>query len=433
MRSAAGTLLLVGPADGPVAAVDAHARQAGWQVRQAADGFAALEIVSADAALNAVLLDIEPFGSRSAGLADAIRSTRPALPLYLLCPAWLEPEARRIVGGPAADGYMVAPVGPDDLQLLQPTGLAAAPAATVPASSTTPPGLEQLIDRLSEPTPTVLELLAAWASQSLGGRAVALRWQARSAACPREPAGPAETFALAAADGQPTGEVRVAPTDPDGASRSDTASVVRLTNRLLVLHQRIVTLGQMAFTDSLTGAFNRRYLMSFLDRLIARAQRESFRITLLMLDIDDFKNYNDTFGHTVGDEILVDIARLMRQTSRPHDVIARIGGDEFAVLFWESCARPPCQPSGRRQPGSQHPAESLAFTERFRAALASHRFRSLGASAQGTLTISGGLARFPDDATDAGALLAWAGSGLKKAKSSGKNRTYLVGPQAGEA
>ena len=86
-------------------------------------------------------------------------------------------------------------------------------------------------------------------------------------------------------------------------------------------------------TDELTGLANRRHFMTLLDREIARHQRDGRDFSLAMLDIDHFKNINDTFGHEAGDRVLCAIARCLIETLRTYDGVGRIGGEEFAILM----------------------------------------------------------------------------------------------------
>src|SRR5690606_24026177 len=176
------------------------------------------------------------------------------------------------------------------------------------------------------------------------------------------------------------------------APEADPAELVRWANWLahwLALQNHIVDLWQMALKDELTGVWNRRYFNRFLTNILQRAAQERFRVTVLVFDIDDFKIYNDRYGHGAGDEILRETARLMQSVVRDHDVVARIGGDEFAVIFWDAEAP--------RQPNSQHPVNVRMATERFQRALCTHKFPKLLEEAHGTLTISAGLAGFPWD------------------------------------
>ncbi len=201
--------------------------------------------------------------------------------------------------------------------------------------------------------------------------------------------------------------------------REKLAALQVLVGPLVGQARKTEALHRLAITDYLTGAYNRRYFYHFTDQLLERAKSERFRVTLLLYDIDDFKRYNDTFGHLAGDEILRETAALMKQITRKHDIVARIGGDEFAVLFWD--AEPP------RQPGSRHPETAYILADRFVKALANHRFSFLRAEAKGTLTISGGLATFPWDGQTCRELLRHADMAMRKAKRSGKNAIYIVG------
>ena len=141
----------------------------------------------------------------------------------------------------------------------------------------------------------------------------------------------------------------------------------------------------------------------------------------MVYDFDDFKRYNDAFGHAAGDEILCETTRLLRSVIRPTDRVCRIGGDEFAVIFDD--------PSGPRSGEGRHPTSIGAIAERFQRQVCAHRFPKLGADAQGTLTISGGMATFPWDGHDASSLLERADALALESKRQGKNLITL-GPGA---
>jgi PleD family two-component response regulator len=102
-----------------------------------------------------------------------------------------------------------------------------------------------------------------------------------------------------------------------------------------VAEMRIKQLEKLATEDELTGLKNRRYIWEFSRQVIEYASGEEGRVTLLIFDIDNFKHYNDVYGHLAGDEVLKQAAVLMRRCCRGHDVVGRIGGDEFAVVFWD--------------------------------------------------------------------------------------------------
>ncbi len=181
----------------------------------------------------------------------------------------------------------------------------------------------------------------------------------------------------------------------------------------LGLERHVHELSQLAMRDELTGLWNRRYFNRFLNTILGRAADRRFYVSLLVFDIDDFKRYNDEYGHLAGDDILRESARLMQSLVREHDVVARIGGDEFAVIFWD--------PAGPRQPNSSHPHDPVKVAERFRVAVSTHRFPKLGHEAPGTLRISGGLASFPWDGRSAEELLDRADRMALQSKQQGKD------------
>src|SRR5262249_17392999 len=93
---------------------------------------------------------------------------------------------------------------------------------------------------------------------------------------------------------------------------------------------------RLATTDGMTGIYNRRHFLTLADREWDRAQRNARPLALLMIDIDFFKSINDRFGHDVGDQIIVHLVALARDCKRDSDVLARIGGEEFALLLPET-------------------------------------------------------------------------------------------------
>lgn len=180
-------------------------------------------------------------------------------------------------------------------------------------------------------------------------------------------------------------------------------------------------LRRCAFTDSLTGAWNRRYFERFLGAAIEQSRQARRPLTLMLFDIDSFKHYNDTYGHGAGDAILIETVKLLKSVIRPSDRVCRVGGDEFAVIFYE--------PHGPRDPGSK-PLESIyQIACRFQKQICNHRFPKLGNEAMGTLTVSGGLASYPWDGHDANALLEEADRCAMESKQQGKNAITL-GPGA---
>ncbi len=195
--------------------------------------------------------------------------------------------------------------------------------------------------------------------------------------------------------------------------------------------ERTRHLEKLATEDDLTGLKNRRYIWEFARQVIRRAQSAGGRITLLVFDVDNLKHYNDLYGHLAGDSILRQAAVLIQRCCRAHDVVGRIGGDEFAVVFWDDPRRKPADESERRSAKADHPSEAISIAKRFVAELGKAELRLLGPDGKGVLAISGGLASYPRDGSTIEELFEQADRALLDAKRSGKNRIYLVGkPQS---
>ena len=161
----------------------------------------------------------------------------------------------------------------------------------------------------------------------------------------------------------------------------------------------------LARTDPLTQLLNRRVLVERLAQEVERARRYDGKITMLMIDLDHFKRVNDQYGHLVGDDVLRDVAALLKNAVRAVDVVARYGGEEFVIVLPETPA-----------PGA------LAFAERLRERIEATDF---SAHPHGTfhLTTSIGMATFPGPRIDSGDdLLARADEALYRAKADGRNR-----------
>ena len=160
----------------------------------------------------------------------------------------------------------------------------------------------------------------------------------------------------------------------------------------------------LAETDPLTNCFNRRALMEKLEQEMDRAARYATMLTGMMIDIDNFKQINDTHGHLVGDRVLKQLANLLKREQRSVDIVARYGGEEFVVLLPETTA-----------------LESRNFAERILRRVATHDFGESGKPVR--VTISVGIASFPDERViDGESLLRLADSHLYRAKSDGRNR-----------
>lgn len=224
-------------------------------------------------------------------------------------------------------------------------------------------------------------------------------------------------------DDQDFGHLHVPIADRDPVATAQRLSVwAGWLVRWLRLQAQFNRLRDLAMRDELTGAWNRRYFNRFLQRIVERAAEDRQQVTVMVFDIDDFKQYNDAYGHAAGDEILREVARLMMGSVREHDVVARIGGDEFAVIFWDADQQ-------RRRPDSKHPDDVLNAAKRFQKAVIEHRFPKLLDKAAGNLTISGGLAGFPWDGRTPEELLEAADAMAMRSKTQGKN-AITVGPGA---
>lgn len=174
---------------------------------------------------------------------------------------------------------------------------------------------------------------------------------------------------------------------------------------LTIAHAKHVSSVQVqAITDGLTGLYNYRFFLSALDREFKRAIRYNRPLTLLMMDIDFFKRYNDTHGHNLGNDVLRDIADIMKRMCRDVDYAIRYGGEEFAVLFPETGL-----------------AEAHAVAERIRSVVADYPFHGRQTQPGGMVTVSIGLAAYPNDASSGKELLEHADTALYLAKRTTKN------------
>jgi diguanylate cyclase (GGDEF)-like protein len=343
-------------------------------------------------------------------LARAFRRLRGSTRCYAVCTPAGEAELR-LAGNGDLDDYFIHPVNRDELERIVAGPRPAEPGPAAPAPAATPPaiGAEDLA-RLIRAGGTVLGLSETLAEVVGEWTGLEVRWSEQDDA--------GQALLLMDHD-EPRILVAEAGASIEPAVRERIAALQELVGPLAANAHRTESLHRLAITDHLTGAYNRRYFYHFTDEILGRARAERFRVTLLLYDIDDFKRYNDTYGHAVGDEILRETARLMRGVTRDHDVVARIGGDEFAVMFWD--AEPP------RRPDSQHPASAHELAERFRSALAEYEFDCLGPDAKGTLTISGGLASYPWDGATCRDLLRAADRALRAVKADGKDGIRIVG------
>lgn len=176
----------------------------------------------------------------------------------------------------------------------------------------------------------------------------------------------------------------------------------------------------LAWTDELTGAGNRRAFERVLEQTIAEARTERRSVSIMYFDIDNFKSYNDRFGHDAGDEVLREAVELLRAVIRRGDHVFRVGGDEFVVIFADN--------RGPHATGAAlESVETIA--NRFRDRVCEMKLPQLGIDGPGTVSISAGVAMYPWDGHDARSLLAHADQLALQSKRGGKN-TITFGPGA---
>lgn len=204
--------------------------------------------------------------------------------------------------------------------------------------------------------------------------------------------------------------------DPVYAQGLGEYSIVDQTTRLILLTatvmlayaivRRAQRLLHLAARDRLTGVYNRGQFDVAIEFEVDRAMRMGHELAIAVLDLDHFKNINDTYGHAAGDRVLVEVAARLARSMRATDMIARYGGEEFVVLF----------PQTNR-------AAAAVRVETLRAQIAA--FPMLTPEGQElTITCSAGIAELPLDGLDAGTLLARADRRLLAAKRAGRDRLY---------
>ena len=165
-------------------------------------------------------------------------------------------------------------------------------------------------------------------------------------------------------------------------------------------------LQEQAIRDPLTGVYNRRFLAEILEKEISKAEREHLPVSVVMMDVDHFKNFNDTYGHKCGDIVLIDLAKYLTDNSRQSDVVCRYGGEEFIILM----------PGASLQDAYER---AEAWRQGYTSKVIEYEGKLL------TTSFSAGVASFPIHGETGEAILHNADHALYQSKSNGRNRVTL--------
>lgn len=210
---------------------------------------------------------------------------------------------------------------------------------------------------------------------------------------------------------------RRAPAKARASVLADRTGLVETFGRQLALALANIrlrgTLREQSARDSLTGLFNRRYMEETLDREIRRAAREGYGVGVLMADLDHFKELNDTFGHSAGDEVLRRIGRSITAAVRAEDIACRFGGEEFVVILPKASA----DDSRRRAEALREGIKLLQADEPTPLYPAS--------------TMSVGVAAYPEHGTSVAQLILAADSAMYRAKAGGRDLVVVAGGAEG--
>lgn len=197
-------------------------------------------------------------------------------------------------------------------------------------------------------------------------------------------------------------------------TEADLRTILSLTDQAgvaienVLLHQEAE---RMAIMDGKTGIWNHRWFQIQFTREIDRAQRFGRPFSLIILDIDDFRKFNNTYGHQIGDFVLIELAQRVRSTIRDVDMFARYGGEEFELLLSET-----------------DEAGGLNAAEKLRQVIAGSPFVTEMTSDPLSVTISAGVASYPSGGTDFASIFKAADLALLQAKAEGKNRVVVHQP-----
>jgi len=182
-----------------------------------------------------------------------------------------------------------------------------------------------------------------------------------------------------------------------------------MTEEKNILNKEGKRVEQLIFSDDLTGAFNRRYLYQYLPHELERCKIDKQGLWLFMIDVDNFKQVNDTYGHLRGDEVLKGIVETLKESVRAADTVIRYAGDEFTIIV-----------------SSADSSTADAVAKRIMSKISSRDFKSENDKPGFKINLSIGIANFPDDASDTLRLIDMADKALYSSKQKGKNRISYV-------
>ena len=258
-----------------------------------------------------------------------------------------------------------------------------------------------------------LSKIVVYPIRKLGGAAAALEkgdWSARADVESGDELGRAASAFNAMA-----AELQVYTEDLERKVEERSAEV-RVTNQALrnvnqQLTDAVDELEQLVITDPLTGIYNRRYFAEILDFELRRSSRAKHPMTLIMIDVDHFGEFNNRHGHQAGDEVLKHVASVFSENLRSTDILARYGGEEFVVLLLDTKAD-----------------RGVNIADKLRLAVGSFSFPVGVGQPLAQVTVSAGVAGFPDDADEPESLVRCADSALFAAKGAGRNRVEVWDP-----
>ncbi|MDO9065272.1 MAG: GGDEF domain-containing protein, partial [Sulfuricella sp.] len=169
-------------------------------------------------------------------------------------------------------------------------------------------------------------------------------------------------------------------------------------------------LRESSLRDAMTGLYNRRFLEEYITTLVATSQRRKSPFSVLMLDLDYFKQVNDTFGHEAGDKVLKTLAEILAKSVRSSDMVVRYGGEEFLIVLMDTGAE-----------------DAVRISEMIRAKVEETKISLPGTALQKTISI--GVSEFPADADTFWQVVKYADVALYEAKSTGRNRVIRFLPE----